>query len=146
MGSIPQQVYDGSDPNSDIPNELQVILLNLDQEGEDTISLDRRSVCPPLPSPGLPPEMPLPVLDTASMRSSLAELPVFHATVIDEDEHHADVEEAGTLSEDDTKRLFNFTGELQKLNESGASNRRSFIEQLENVFRTPAKIDLHYDF
>ncbi|KAF8416855.1 hypothetical protein L210DRAFT_3511592 [Boletus edulis BED1] len=146
VGSIPQQVYDGSDPNSDIPDELQVILSNSDQEGEDTISLDRRSARPPLPSPGLPPETPLPVLDTTSTRSSLAELPVFHATVIDEDEHHADVEEAGTLSEDDIKRSFNFTGELQKLNESGASDRRSFIEQLENAFRTPAKIDLHYDF
>ncbi|KAF8425040.1 hypothetical protein L210DRAFT_3489659 [Boletus edulis BED1] len=146
VGSIPQQVYDGSDPNSDIPDELQVILSNSDQEGEDTISLDRRSARPPLPSPGLPPETPLPVLDTASTRSSLAELPVFRATVIDEDEHHADVEEAGTLSEDDTKRSFDFTGELQKLNESGASDRRSFIEQLENAFRTPAKIDLRYDF
>jgi serine/arginine repetitive matrix protein 2 len=146
VGSIPQQVYDGSDPNSDIPDEFQVILSNSDQEGEDTISLDRRSARPPLPSPGLPPETPLPVLDTASTRSSLAELPVFRATVIDEDEHHADVEEAGTLSEDDTKRSFDFTGELQKLNESGASDRRSFIEQLDNAFRTPAKIDLRYDF
>ncbi|KAF8417746.1 hypothetical protein L210DRAFT_3655997 [Boletus edulis BED1] len=126
VGSIPEQIHNGSDPDSDIPDKLQVILSNSDQEGEDTISLDRRSACPPLPSPGLPPEMPLPTLDTASTRSSLAELPVFRATVIDEDEHHVDVEE-GTLSEDDTKRSFDFTGELQKLNESGASDRRSFI-------------------
>ncbi|KAF8429851.1 hypothetical protein L210DRAFT_3652038 [Boletus edulis BED1] len=146
VGSIPQQVYDGSDPNSDIPDELQVILSNSDQEGEDTISLNRQSAHPPLPSPGLPPETPLLVLDTTSTRSSLAELPVFRATVINEDEHHVDVEEAGTLLEDDTKRSFNFTGKLQKLNESGASDRCSFIEQLKNAFRTPAKIDLCYDF
>ncbi|KAH7906866.1 hypothetical protein BJ138DRAFT_568044 [Hygrophoropsis aurantiaca] len=48
--------------------------------------------------------------------------------------------------EDDTKKSFDFTGELQKLNESGGSDRRSFVEQLENAFRTPAKIDLRYDF
>ncbi|KAJ7585412.1 hypothetical protein C8J56DRAFT_1052721 [Mycena floridula] len=42
----------------------------------------------------------------------------------------------------DTKKAFDFTGELKKLNESGASDRRSFMEQLENAFKTPAKIDL----
>ena len=140
IGSIAEQDYDGSDPDSDIPDELQVILSN--SEGEDTISFDRK---PALPSPGLPPELPLPVLDSSSLRSSLAEIPIFQATVIDEDEHHADLEEVGTLSEDDTKRSFDFTGELQKLNESGAYDRRSFIEQLENAFRTPAKVDLRYD-
>jgi serine/arginine repetitive matrix protein 2 len=146
VGSITEQDYDGSDPDSDIPDELQVILSSSDQEGDDTISFDRQLAQPPLPSPGLPPEMPLPVLDTPSPKISLAEIPVFRATVIDEDEHHADVEEAETLSEDDTKRSFDFTGELEKLNESGASDRRSFIEQLENAFRTPAKVDLQYDF
>jgi len=146
VGSIAEQDYDGSDPDSDIPDELQVILSNSDQEGEDTISFDRQPAHRPLPSPGLPPEMPLPMLENPSPKSSLAEIPVFRATVVDEDEHHADIEETGTLSEDDTKRSFDFTGELQKLNESGASDRRSFIEQLENAFRTPAKVDLQYDF
>jgi len=32
------------------------------------------------------------------------------------------------------------------LNESGACERRSFVEQLENAFRTPARIDLRYSF
>ena len=32
------------------------------------------------------------------------------------------------------------------LNESGASDRQSFVEQLENAFRTPARIDLRYSF
>ena len=49
-------------------------------------------------------------------------------------------------TEDDTKKSFDFTGELRKLNESGASDRRSFVEQLENAFRTPARVDLRYGF
>ena len=148
VGSIAEQDYDGSDPDSDIPDELQVILSNSDQEGEDTISFDYQPAHSSLPSPGLPPEIPLPVLDSPSPspRNLPADIPVFRATVIDEDENHADIEEAGSLSEDDTKRSFDFTGELQKLNESGASDRRSFIEQLENAFRTPAAVDLRYDF
>jgi hypothetical protein len=46
-------------------------------------------------------------------------------------------------SEDDTKKSFDFTDELKKMNESGGSDRLSFIERLENVFRTPA--NLRYD-
>jgi serine/arginine repetitive matrix protein 2 len=49
-------------------------------------------------------------------------------------------------SDEDTKNTFDFTGELMMLNESGASNRRSFVEQFENAFRTPAKVDLCDDF
>ena len=146
VASIAEQDHDGSDPDSDIPDELQVILSNSDQEGDDTISFDCQTVHPSLPSPGLPPEMPLPEVDSLSPKSSRAEIPVFRAIVTDEDEHHADIEEAGALSEDDTKKSFDFTGELKRLNESGASDRRSFIEQLENAFRTPAKVDLRYDF
>jgi hypothetical protein len=46
--------------------------------------------------------------------------------------------------EDDTKKSFDFMDELKKLNESGGSDRLSFVEQPENVFRTPA--NLRYDF
>jgi hypothetical protein len=51
-------------------------------------------------------------------------------------------------SQDDTKKSFDFTGKLQKLNESCGSQRLSFVEQLENAFHTlaPAAIDLRYDF
>ena len=136
IGSIAEQEFDASDPDSDIPDELQVILSNSDQE--DTISFDPKVPYPPLPSPGLPPEVPLPI--------PVPEVPVFRARVIDEDDHQADIEEAAISSEDDTKKSFDFTGEIKKLNESGASHRRSFVEQLEHAFRTPAKIDLHYDF
>ncbi|KAK6985214.1 hypothetical protein R3P38DRAFT_3450712 [Favolaschia claudopus] len=57
--------------------------------------------------------------------------------------HHGYIDE-GALSgsEEDTKKSFDFTGELKKLNESGVSDRRSFVQQLENAFATPAKIDL----
>ncbi|KAG1723926.1 uncharacterized protein EDB91DRAFT_1171738, partial [Suillus paluster] len=139
-GSIGEQELDASDPDSDIPDELQIILSSSDHEADDTLSFHPNPTIahPPLPSPGLPPEMPLP--------SPKAEVPVFRANVIDEDEHQADIEEAGMSSEDDTKKSFDFTGELQKLNESGGSDRLSFVEQLENAFRTPAKIDLRYDF
>jgi serine/arginine repetitive matrix protein 2 len=33
-----------------------------------------------------------------------------------------------------------------KLNESGASDRASIVEQLEMAFKTPAKVDLHCEF
>ena len=139
-GSVGAQELDASDPDSDIPNELQAILSSSDHEMDDTLSFNPNPMIghPPLPSPGLPPEMPLP-----SPKGSVA-APVFRANIIDEDEHHADIEEAGMSSEDDTKKSFDFTGELQKLNESGGSDRLSFVEQLENAFRTPA--NLRYDF
>jgi len=69
--------------------------------------------------------------------------PLVHANVVNEDDDHADVEDAQMFSEDDTKKSFDFTGRLQKLNESGGSHRLSFVE---NVFCTPAAIDPRYDF
>ncbi|KAG2338846.1 hypothetical protein BDR05DRAFT_951659 [Suillus weaverae] len=142
-GSVGGQELDASDPDSDIPDELQIILSNSDHEADDTLTFNPNSMIAhaPLPSPGLPPEMPLPL-----PKGSVTKAPVFRAKVIDEDDHHADIEEAGMSSEDDTKKSFDFTGELQKLNQSGGSDRLSFVEQLENAFRTPAKIDLRYDF
>ena len=125
IGGTAEQEFDASNPDSDVPDELQVILSNSDQE--DTLSFDP----PTLRAPGLPPEMPLPV-----PRDSAPEMPVCQA----------DIEEAVVSSEDDTKKSFYFTGEIKKRNESGASHRRSFMEQLEYTFRTPTKIDLRYNF
>jgi len=139
IGSTAEQEFDASDPDSDIPDELQVILSNSDQE--DTLTFDPQVPHPPLRSLGLPPEMPLPI-----PRDSAPEMPVFRANVIDEDDRQAEIEEAAISSEDDTKKSFDFTGEIKKLNESGAEHRHSFVEQLEHAFRTPAKIDLRYDF
>ncbi|EGO19639.1 hypothetical protein SERLADRAFT_443108 [Serpula lacrymans var. lacrymans S7.9] len=150
VGSNANVELDASDPDSDIPDELQVILSGQSDGGsvhdvDDTLSFRPDLVEAPLPSPGLPPEMPLPT-PQLSPSSSTDKMPVFRAQLIDEDDNHADIDEGGMSSEDDTKKSFDFTGELQKLNESGGSDRRSFVEQLENAFRTPAKIDLRYDF
>ncbi|KAJ7772927.1 hypothetical protein DFH07DRAFT_913167 [Mycena maculata] len=138
------QELDASDPDSDIPNELQAILTA--SRGNSPVD-DTLSFCPPspvqnttkrLPSPGLPPHAPLPVSPTPPR----LELPVFNVQLVEDDGHHGDIDEGGLSSEEDTKKSFDFTGELQKLNESGGSDRRSFVEQLENAFKTPAKIDL----
>ncbi|KAL1696581.1 hypothetical protein GGG16DRAFT_85014 [Schizophyllum commune] len=122
---------DHSDPDSDIPEELQVILHNSDNEMDDTMSFPVGGSKPP-PSPGLPPELPLP-----APVEELPQLPMFR---LNDEEEHTDIEESSG-SEDDTRKSFDFTGELQALNESGGSDRRSFVEQLENAFRTPAKVD-----
>lgn len=68
--------------------------------------------------------------------------PVFRAHVLDEDVNNVELE--NSMSDDDTKKSFDFTGELRKLNESGASDRMSFMEQLESAFKTPARVK--YDF
>ncbi|KAF9055274.1 hypothetical protein BDZ89DRAFT_1087946 [Hymenopellis radicata] len=122
---------DHSDPDSDIPGELQVILDdNRRRSLDDTVDFDdfpRDVSAPPSPLP-----------------------PVFRAQVIDEQDNHADVDDddegVNISDEDNTKKSFDFTGEIQKLNESGGSDRHSFMEQLENAFKTPAKVDLRYDF
>ncbi|KAJ8596102.1 hypothetical protein M405DRAFT_837384 [Rhizopogon salebrosus TDB-379] len=114
-GSVGAQELDASDPDSDIPDELQVILSSLAPENDDTMSFKPNPVIThsPLPLPGLPPEMPLPL-----PKGSIPNVPVFCISVIDEDDHHVDIEEAEMSSEDDTKKSFDFTGELKKLNES----------------------------
>lgn len=43
------------------------------------------------------------------------------------------------------KKLFDFTCELKKFNKSGGSDCRSFVEQLDNDLRLPAKVHLRYD-
>lgn len=53
--------------------------------------------------------------------SSIPLQPSFRANLIDEEGDHVDIEDGFTSSEDDTKS-FDFTGELNKLNESGASH------------------------
>ncbi|KAF7327809.1 hypothetical protein MKEN_00360700 [Mycena kentingensis (nom. inval.)] len=129
-----EEELDASDPDSDIPNELQVILSSCaTSPADDTMSFFPDQVGnASLPSPGLPPADLPPSLPPPQL-----ELPRFNLELAEDDGNHADID-----SEEDTKKSFDFTGELQKLNESGASDRRSFVEQLENAFKTPAKIDL----
>ncbi|ESK93500.1 hypothetical protein Moror_1670 [Moniliophthora roreri MCA 2997] len=132
---------DISDPDSDIPDELQHILAA--QERDDTLSFRP----PPTPSVESPPQVPHveEEVDSASDPEPL-DVPIFLANVTDDHDNHVELAEFTSEDEADTKRSFDFTGELNKLNESGASDRRSFVEQLENAFRTPAKVDLRYDF
>jgi hypothetical protein len=132
------------DIDSDIPDELQVILSG-QSEGEtrnfgttdnDTLSFHTEEnlhsndlvfkVTAPSPSP--------------------------YAHYHEHDDHHehdADVDDAGSsedtgvfsMSDDHTgKRSFDFTGEINKLAQAG--NRESFVDQLEQAFKTPAAVKI----
>ena len=91
---------------------------------------------------GPPPSVPLPVpfSETPSLALELAtKFPsVFGAHIIDDDQDHVADEE------EDTIQSFEFTGELRKLKETGGSDRRSFVEQLENAFCTPPQLELKF--
>lgn len=144
---------DAFDPDSDIPDELQHILNTNNNSGKDDDTFDfskrfvhddddsgdierPRSILPPLEFPDLPSE----ILSAPIFNPSLSGT----TDVLDEIDEgdHADVE---FDPDGDTKKSFDFTGELRRLNESGASHRHSFVEQLENAFRTPATLDLRCD-
>ncbi|KAK0244974.1 hypothetical protein EDD85DRAFT_1348 [Armillaria nabsnona] len=149
---------DASDPDSDIPDELQFILHGKRApivEAEETMDYD--DITESAKGSGADDTMDyhdeglsfindrlggLSFVDEEMEVDVSAPPPVFRAQVIDEQEHHAEL----GPSEEDTNKSFDFTDEIKKLNESGDSDRHSFVEQLENAFRTPAKIDLRYDF
>ncbi|KZT25561.1 hypothetical protein NEOLEDRAFT_1178340 [Neolentinus lepideus HHB14362 ss-1] len=137
---------DPDDPDSDIPDELQIILAGHSDNEGDTLSFPINVSQDLPPSPGSPPESPLPEPALKVPLELLTEVPVFRALLNDEDGNQTDIDEGFVTSpsEDDTNQSFDFTGELQRLNESGGSDRASFIEQLENAFRTPARFDLRY--
>ncbi|KAJ8588834.1 hypothetical protein M405DRAFT_862618 [Rhizopogon salebrosus TDB-379] len=90
-----------------IKHAIMVILSSSDPENDDTISSNPNPMIthPPLPSPGLPPEMPLP-----SPKRSIFNVLGFCASVIDKDY---------------TKKSFDPTGELKKLNESAIAKSLS---------------------
>ncbi|KAL4261714.1 hypothetical protein AB1N83_006845 [Pleurotus pulmonarius] len=125
---------DASDPDSDIPDELQVLLAG-QSDLEDTMEFPRSAITTASP----------PSLGGVLNVSAASEYPPFHAHLIDEEDNHADIDAGQSSSDDDdTKKSFDFTGELKVLNESGASDRRSFVEQLENAFKTPAKLEFKF--
>jgi serine/arginine repetitive matrix protein 2 len=162
--------FDGSDPDSDVPDELQDILSKStngnivgdhDQVEHDARTLSYRSSLPLSP----PPPMPLPTVPSEPIAIGIMDVddegcdmerspspttnmppqiqvPISRTDLVaDDGEGHFD----GQSPEDDTyasKQSFDFTGELQKL--SGDSDRRSFVAQLENAFKTPAKMDLRH--
>ena len=142
----PDRSMDLDEPDSDIPNELHVILTG------DTLRLggleDTLTSLPPTltrrpPSPGLPPVCPLPI-PVASHTSvghpsrSLIPVPWMDNVQLEGPEES----DSSSLEENDTKKSFDFTTELKRLSESAGSHRHSFMEQLEDAFRTPAKYDL----
>ncbi|KAF8996426.1 hypothetical protein BDQ17DRAFT_1364415 [Cyathus striatus] len=135
---------DASDPDSDVPEELRYILSASGSERDsiidDTLSYRGGNNVEGNESPISPSEDMIPISDVAPR----LDMPIFRAELVDDAGEHADVDEGGVTSEEDTNKSFDFTGELQKLNESGASDRRSFVEQVENAFKTPAKVDLRY--
>ncbi|KAF8148662.1 hypothetical protein B0H34DRAFT_802878 [Crassisporium funariophilum] len=138
---------DSSDPDSDVPDELRFILATHSERGS-VASLSFQEVRDALPAQrSVSPESPVDS-DQSHIGSAppMLDLPVFHASLIDDEDNMCSLDEGTNTSDEDTKKSFDFTGELQKLNESGGSDRRSFVEQLENAFRTPAKVDLRYDF
>ncbi|KAI0354136.1 hypothetical protein OH77DRAFT_1405859 [Trametes cingulata] len=152
LGGSTEPDVDPEDPDSDIPDELQVILSG--QSDDDmTRPLDDTLSFRPPPSPGSPPQTALPLPETQNeVTTEREQVPVFQAQLFDAEANQAEIDDgegyhgSASASEDDTKKSFDFTGELQKLNESGGSDRRSFVEQLENAFKTPARIELGFDF
>ncbi|KDR69956.1 hypothetical protein GALMADRAFT_898782 [Galerina marginata CBS 339.88] len=155
-----QEPLDASDPDSDVPDELRVILSAGEERGRVGGSGDEQGRGMEVDIQDVD-ESEVELGDSTSMEVELARshllppfelnlsLPVFRAALIDEQDNHLEIDDItnSPMSEEgDTKKSFDFTGELKKLNESGGSDRRSFVEQLENAFRTPAKVDLRYDF
>ena len=143
----PDSSLESDNPDYDIPNELQDILIG----GNAELLGDLEVLIPfspaPLvhlpPSPGLPPESPLPTPVTSQIYAVRSGGPVNSAQLINEEgDNNAHESESSSLEENDTKRSFDFTGELKKLSESSGTHRHSFMEQLENAFRTPAKYHL----
>ncbi|KAF8269417.1 hypothetical protein EI94DRAFT_1725227 [Lactarius quietus] len=137
----PDLSLESDNPDSDIPNELQDILTGGNAERldgfEDTISFSPAQLVHIPPSPGLPPESPLPTPVLSQVCAGRS------AGSMDSTQPIADDDESDSSSlENDTKRSFDFTGELKKLSESAGTHRHSFVEQLESAFRTPAKYHL----
>ncbi|KAH9896427.1 hypothetical protein C8Q73DRAFT_788785 [Cubamyces lactineus] len=149
LGGSTEPEVDPEDPDSDIPDELQVILSgnsddDMTQPLDDTLSFKAPS------SPGSPPKTALPLPEQVAEQDVEPQVPVFQAQLFDAEAKQAELDDGegghDSGSENDTKKSFDFTGELQKLNESGGSDRASFVEQLENAFKTPARIELGFDF
>jgi hypothetical protein len=136
---------DASDPDSDVPDKLRFILATHSDRNSVISFQDDQESSASTSSCNNPPaakQLPTHIL---SAPPSLP-LPIFHVSLVDDEQNEYDIDESTHTSDEDTKKSFDFTGELKKLNESGASDRRSFVEQLENAFQTPAKVDLCYDF
>ncbi|KAF9527941.1 hypothetical protein CPB83DRAFT_855475 [Crepidotus variabilis] len=162
LGGSDVSMYDGpepdsEDPDSDVPDELRFLLAthsNRTSVAESAFQ-DETELHPPRPismdmfapppASTLPPSIPPPPVP--SNNPPFIDLPIFRASLLDDDQNQLEIDCGfSNASDEDTKKSFDFTGEIRMLNESGASDRASFVEQLEQAFKTPAKVDLRYDF
>ncbi|KAH6901141.1 hypothetical protein BKA70DRAFT_1115030 [Coprinopsis sp. MPI-PUGE-AT-0042] len=144
-----QVEVDESDPDSDVPEELRVILRKDDRYtvNHDDMTLDvttdEWSVEVPRSAPALVPDTV--ITAPSSAPASTTTYPAHQLTSVkhlsascsssSSDGHGNDLE--------NTKTSFDFTGEYARLNQSG--DRLSFVEQLESAFKTPAKVDLDFN-
>ncbi|KAL5532249.1 hypothetical protein ACEPAF_5818 [Sanghuangporus sanghuang] len=133
--------FDPEDPDGDIPGELRMLLnkgmqrdASYSTSNYEEVPSKRSSARSSLPSPGTPPREPLP-----PVRSSV---PVFSAPLSDEfSDYNDDAFIASYDDENDTKKSFDFTAELRKLDcdGDGPTDDSSFVMQLEEAFKTPKK-------
>ena len=110
---------DVSEPDSDVPDELRVILASHSERNSVTESFSFRDDQDDTVSKSLspnPPADPLPTLILPSSALPALQLPVFHGSLIDDEQNQFDIGCMNT-SHVDTKRknTFDFTGELKKL-------------------------------
>ncbi|KAF7796668.1 hypothetical protein EIP86_007851 [Pleurotus ostreatoroseus] len=123
----PEPEINPEDPDPDIPEELQDILASqsdeeMTQRFDNNASVDRSY-------PSSPPGTPLPTFDDDDEEP---EVPVFRVSLLGENDsaNGADIDSPASPCGSDTGKSFDFTGELKKLNESGASDRHSFVERV----------------
>lgn len=147
LGGSTEPEVDPEDPDSDVADELQVILSGHPAD-DMTQPLDDTLLFMAPPSPGSLLKAVLLVLEQAAEEDVEPQVPVFPLFDTEANQVQIDNGEGGhgSGSEDDTKKSIDLTGELQKLNKSGDSGRTSFVEQLESAFKTPACIQLGFDF
>ncbi|PPQ86590.1 hypothetical protein CVT25_006113 [Psilocybe cyanescens] len=110
------QEVDAAGEDLDVPDEL---MCTLAAGSGCAMDRDSHGSCALLFGPSLPPS-----------------LPAFHAELVDAHDNHIDIDidhSSSSTEDGDTKKSFDFTGELARLSESGGSDLRCFVEQLENA-------------
>lgn len=122
------------DEQSDIPDELQMIMRH---QGDDTMS-SLRSLEDSLSASSRPTSQ---VSEQSYEPMSAAHAHPFSITVTapslssQDSDLESPVEDEGEHEDDTGKKSFDFTGEINRLNQGGA--RISFVEQLEAAFNLP---------
>lgn len=143
---------DAQGPNFDIPDELQFLLSaasdNREMPIHDSTSTKQSGKLVSL-EPSDTHNLRIVSAPPVSFKAPRVELkseaqnPVFHAPRPNETLTNINVENSMS---DDTNKSFDFTVELKRLTESSdTSDRRSFMEQLETAFRTPARAASYHD-